>query len=145
MFASLNYLEQRYHNRGAFEDLDVIILLLFMSLLFVPSVRMTMHHACLAFKNLTTNELQNWRRYDYLLSSQNNNNNNDANVLFHNPFDKGIINNVYQRFFPKLQHQVIQISNSNESTSTSTLYSKYGSTAQDDIESISDTNYVTFA
>ena len=152
ILTSLHYLEQRMYKRGAFEDLDVIILLLFISLFFIPSFGMTIYHTCLAIKNLTTNELQNWRRYDYLLSpsSSSSSSSSQNNTIFYNPFDKGIINNIHQRFFPNLQHQVIAISNSNSNSSmpssSSTSYSKYGSTTQDDIESsISNTNYVAFA
>jgi hypothetical protein len=42
-------------------------------------------------RNVTTNELANWRRYGYLQLTTG---------QFHNPFDRGWRRNVWEAFFP---------------------------------------------
>lgn len=62
----------------------------------IPSVGMTIYHAYLVIKNLTTNKVQNKKRYSYLLND---------NGKYHNPFDAGPCYNIHNQFFPSLYQE----------------------------------------
>lgn len=54
---------------------------------------MVCYHSQLTYSNLTTNEHINYHRYDYFRD--------DAARKFKNPFDRGCLPNLIDRFFPK--------------------------------------------
>jgi len=74
--------------------LSVFLLGLTVGLFFVPSITMVFYHFFLIKKNLTTNEHQNFYRYDYL---------KDDHGRYRNSFDYGIFHNLYGRLCPGIR------------------------------------------
>lgn len=68
-----------------------VIGFLFSVILSLPLMHLFGIHCYLTCRNLTTNEMMNVHRYQYLQTTQG---------LYQNPFDKGIIRNVWERFVP---------------------------------------------
>jgi len=64
---------------------------LFVCIFMIPSVTMFLYHTNLIVRNLTTNEHQNFFRYNYL---------KDELGRYHNAYDRGILHNFHSRLCP---------------------------------------------
>ena len=79
-----------YLSRSGFDAL-VAFLLVWIGLNIIPGLGMGAYHFTLTRRNLTTNEHSNLFKYKYL---------QDELGRYANPFDQGIMHNIYVRFFP---------------------------------------------
>ena len=79
-----------YLSRSGFDAL-VTFLMVWIGLNIIPGLGMGTYHAMLTRKNLTTNEYSNLFKYKYL---------QDDMGRYANPFDLGVMHNIYVRLFP---------------------------------------------
>lgn len=74
-------------------DWFTLIVTIYCGLYIIPSGFMVIYHTQLISNNMTTNEMENRGRYAHF---------RDHNGRFRNPFDRGLVNNCFERFFPTL-------------------------------------------
>ena len=80
----------KYMARDGF-DWYMCFSMVYLGLFIVPVLMMLSYHFKLISNNLTTNEHSNLFRYQYLQNSEGG---------YHNPFDLGMMHNLYTRMFP---------------------------------------------
>jgi palmitoyltransferase ZDHHC13/17 len=89
-----------YYRRTSADTNSYFILLLglYMGLHILFSGGMVIYHSQLVLANLTTNEHLNMNRYDYLWRTINQDGTRPSHRTFHNPWNRGCCNNMYDRF-----------------------------------------------
>jgi len=77
----------------------------YLAMYLLPVGFMAFYHTTLVFKNISTNEQMNARKYRYFWNE---------NGQFHNPFNKGIIRNILQRCWPDRSSWELELTGGDE-------------------------------
>lgn len=90
-----------YLKRAPTIDIPVLLGCIYMTITLVPGVSLLGYHTQLTTRELTTNEHQNYSRYNYLRD--------DRNKYF-NPWNKGYLRNFFNRVFPSHSQFLLPLS-----------------------------------